>query len=584
VGADKSFAAESLKIDASKPVDDVVYKVVRRDTVYGCESDPQSLTYSVKAPFAFDSVPNVDICEYETVNLDSLAKKHLRPLDNLVIDIHRGGYNSNISSFNVEAVAIEGVYTIDVVDTVSTCVASRNMTVNTHKKPAITVSGNKPICEGNDLLLTADGADYFYWNSVATPSATYKVVSTDDNDITVSLLARSVVAENNKTCEMDSSFVVKVHTTPASLAAQDPFRFCQTDDDVNIELVRDAADAAAYKLEWTSAADSVVADKFVASARKDTAYELTVRQLNINADTVCKSDPIKVSVEITKLIEIALADTAICIPLEFDLAQYAQTKKKVSDEGFLPQLTSVKLYEGGVRKNVADSTKVTVAGNYRLTYTDRFNCPIAASTNLKFIKKPDTPILDVDPSFNLCVGVETTVHADVVAGDYKTSWTMVGNGKESFGDTLALDVAKPITDGYDVVRIDTVYGCMSEKTHFDYNVIEPFRIAENRNLDICEYETIDLDSVSRAMYPDPDLKLEIVPTMTLDATMPFDASKASAEGVYLLNAEHIVSSCKTQSEIRVNNYKKPVITVAGNKPICEGDTLLLKVSGGDFYY
>ena len=584
VGADKSFTAESLKIDASKPVDDVVYKVVRRDTIYGCESDPQSLTYSVKAPFAFDSVPNVDICEYETVNLDSLAKKHLRPLDNLVIDIHRGGYNSNISSFNVEAVAIEGVYTIDVVDTVSTCVASRNMTVNTHKKPAITVSGNKPICEGNDLLLTADGADYFYWNSVATPSATYKVVSSDDNDITVSLLARSVVAENNKTCEMDSSFVVKVHTTPASLAAQDPFRFCQTDDDVNIELVRDAADAAAYKLEWTSAADSVVADKFVASARKDTAYELTVRQLNINADTVCKSDPIKVSVEITKLIEIALADTAICIPLEFDLAQYAQTKKKVSDEGFLPQLTSVKLYEGGVEKNVADSTKVTVAGNYRLTYTDRFNCPIAASTNLKFIKKPDTPVLDVDPSFNLCVGVETTVHADVVAGDYKTSWTMVGNGKESFGDTLALDVVKPITDGYDVVRIDTVYGCMSEKTHFDYNVIEPFRIAENRNLDICEYETIDLDSVSRAMYPDPDLKLEIVPTMTLDATMPFDASKASAEGVYLLNAEHIVSSCKTQSEIRVNNYKKPVITVAGNRPICEGDTLLLKVSGGDFYY
>lgn len=584
VGADKSFAAESLKIDASKPVDDVVYKVVRRDTIYGCESDPQSLTYSVKAPFAFDSVPNVDICEYETVNLDSLAKKHLRPLDNLVIDIHRGGYNSNISSFNVEAVAIEGVYTIDVVDTVSTCVASRNMTVNTHKKPAITVSGNKPICEGNDLLLTADGADYFYWNSLATPSSTYKVVSTDDNDITVSLLARSVVAENNKTCEMDSSFVVKVHTTPASLAAQDPFRFCQTDDDVNIELVRDAADAAAYKLEWTSAADSVVADRFVASARKDTAYELTVRQLNINADTVCKSDPIKVSVEITKLIEIALADTAICIPLEFDLAQYAQTKKKVSDEGFLPQLTSVKLYEGGVEKNVADSTKVTVAGNYKLIYTDRFNCPIAASTNLKFIKKPDTPILDVDPSFNLCVGVETTVHADVVAGDYKTSWTMVGNGKESFGDTLALDVAKPITDGYDVVRIDTVYGCMSEKTHFDYNVIEPFRIAENRNLDICEYETIDLDSVSRAMYPDPDLKLEIVPTMTLDATMPFDASKASAEGVYLLNAEHIVSSCKIQSEIRVNNYKKPVITVAGNKPICEGDTLLLKVSGGDFYY
>lgn len=584
VGADKSFTAESLKIDASKPVDDVVYKVVRRDTIYGCESDPQSLTYSVKAPFAFDSVPNVDICEYETVNLDSLAKKHLRPLDNLVIDIHRGGYNSNISSFNVEAVAIEGVYTIDVVDTVSTCVASRNMTVNTHKKPAITVSGNKPICEGNDLLLTADGADYFYWNSVATPSATYKVVSSDDNDITVSLLARSVVAENNKTCEMDSSFVVKVHTTPAALAAQDPFRFCQTDDDVNIELVRDAADAAAYKLEWTSAADSVVADKFVASARKDTAYELTVRQLNINADTVCKSDPIKVKVEITKLIEIALADTAICIPLEFDLAQYAQTKKKVSHEGFLPQLTSVKLYEGGVEKNVADSTKVTVAGNYKLLYTDRFDCPIAASTNLKFIKKPDTPVLDVDPSFNLCVGVETTVHADVVAGDYKTSWTMVGNGNESFGDTLALDVAKPITDGYDVVRIDTVYGCMSEKTHFDYNVIEPFRIAENRNLDICEYETIDLDSVSRAMYPDPDLKLEIVPTMTLDATMPFDASKASAEGVYLLNAEHIVSSCKTQSEIRVNNYKKPVITVAGNKPICEGDTLLLKVSGGDFYY
>lgn len=584
VGADKSFTAESLKIDASKPVDDVVYKVVRRDTIYGCESDPQSLTYSVKAPFAFDSVPNVDICEYETVNLDSLAKKHLRPLDNLVIDIHRSGYNSNISSFNVEAVAIEGVYTIDVVDTVSTCVASRNMTVNTHKKPAITVSGNKPICEGNDLLLTADGADYFYWNSVATPSATYKVVSSDDNDITVSLLARSVVAENNKTCEMDSSFVVKVHTTPASLAAQDPFRFCQTDDDVNIELVRDAADAAAYKLEWTSAADSVVADKFVASARKDTAYELTVRQLNINADTVCKSDPIKVSVEITKLIEIALADTAICIPLEFDLAQYAQTKKKVSDEGFLPQLTSVKLYEGGVEKNVADSTKVTVAGNYRLTYTDRFNCPIAASTNLKFIKKPDTPVLDVDPSFNLCVGVETTVHADIVAGDYKTSWTMVGNGKESFGDTLALDVAKPITDGYDVVRIDTVYGCMSEKTHFDYNVIEPFKVATNRIIDICEYETIDLDSVSRAMYPDPDLKLEIVPTMTLDATMPFDASKASAEGVYLLNAEHIVSSCKTQSEIRVNNYKKPVITVAGNKPICEGDTLLLKVSGGDFYY
>ena len=96
---------------------------------------------------------------------------------------------------------------------------------------------------------------------------------------------------------------------------------------------------------------------------------------------------------------------------------------------------------------------------------------------------------------------------------------------------------------------------MSEKTHFDYNVIEPFKMAANRIIDICEYETIDLDSVSRVMYPDPDLKLEIVPTMTLDATMPFVPSKASAEGVYVLKAEHQISSCKTESEIRVNNYK-----------------------------
>ncbi len=584
VGADKSFAAESLKIDASKPVDDVVYKVVRRDTVYGCESDPQSLTYSIKAPFAFDSLPNVDICEYETINLDSMAKKHLRPLGDLVLDIHRDGFSSNISSIDVEAVALDGVYVIDVVDTVSTCVASRSLTVNTHKKPSIKVSGNKPICEGNNLLLTAEGADYFYWNDVTTASPTYNVVSTDDNDITVSLLARSVVAENNKSCEMDSSFTVKVHTTPKALADQDLFRFCQTNDDVNIELDRDVADAAVYKLEWTSAADSVVSDKFVASARKDTAYELSVRQLNINADTVCKSEPIKVNVEITKLIEITLADTAICMPLEFDLAQYAQTKKQVSDEGFIPQLTSVKLYEGGAEQNVADSTKVTVAGNYKLVYTDRFNCPITASTNLKFIKKPETPILDVEPSFNLCVGVEKTIHANIVAGDYKTSWTMVGNGAKTFGDVLDLDVAKPVADGYDVIRTDTVYGCVSEKAHFDYNVIEPFKLTENRNIDICEYETLDLDSVSRAMYPDTDLNLEIVPTMSLDATMTFDPTKASAAGVYLLNVEHQISNCKAQSEININNYKKPEITVIGNKPICEGDTLLLKVDGGDFYY
>lgn len=584
VGADKTFSAESLKIDASKPVDNVVYKVVRRDTFYGCESEPQSLAYSVKAPFAFDNLSDVDICEYETINLDSLARKHLRPLDNLVLDIHRDGFSSNISSIDVEKVALEGVYVVDVVDTVSTCVASKTVAVKSHKKPAITVSGNKPICEGNKLPLTAEGADYFYWNESTVPSNTYNVVSSNDEDITVSLLARSVVAENDKMCEMDSSFTVKVHTTPSILPVQDLFRFCQTDDDVNIELVRDDADADAYKLEWTSAVDSLVADKFVASARKDTAYELNVRQLNINADTVCKSEPIKVKVEFTKAISITLADTAICMPLDFDLAQYAQTKKKVSDDGFLPQLTSVKLYEGGVEKGVADSTKVNVAGIYKLVYTDRYNCPISASTNLKFIKKPQTPVLDVDPSFNLCVGVETTVRADDVAGDYKTSWTMVGNGDTSFGDTLALNVAKPISDGYDVVRIDTVYGCESEKTHFDYNVIEPFKLATNRNLDICEYETIDLDSVSRTMYPDTDLKLEIVPTMTLDATMSFDASKASAEGVYLLNVEHKISNCKAQSEIKVNNYKKPEITVIGNKPICEGDTLLLKVDGGDFYY
>jgi len=584
VGADRKFAAESLKIDASRPVDDVVYKVVRRDTIYGCESDPQSLTYSVKAPFVFDALADVDICEYETINLDSLARTHLRPLKDLVLDIHNDATNGNISSINVEKVALAGVYVIDVVDTISTCKASQSMTVNSHKKPAIKVFGNKPICEGNDLMLTADGADYFYWNSTTAPSSTFKVVSSDDNDITVSLLARSVVAENNKTCEMDSSFVVKVNTTPSVLPAQNLFRFCQTDDDVNIELKRDAADAAAYQLEWTSAVDSVVADKFVASARKDTAYELFVRQLNITADTVCKSEPIKVKVEVTKAIKISLADTAICMPLEFDLAQFAQTKKKVSDEGFVPQLTSVKLYEGGAESDVADSTKVKVAGNYKLTYTDKYNCPIVASTNLKFIKKPETPILDVDPSFNLCVGVETTVHADIVAGDYKTSWTMVGNGDKSYGDALELNVAKPISDGYDVVRIDTVYGCVSEKTHFDYNIIEPFKLADNRNLDICEYETIDLDSVSKAMYPDTDMKLDLVPTMTLDATVPFDAKKASAEGVYQLNVEHLVSHCKAQSEIKVNNYKKPEITIIGNKPICEGDTLLLKVDGGDFYY
>ncbi len=141
-------------------------------TVNGCDS-VLTLTVTLKALPTVTITGNTTLCEGETTTLTAT-----------------GGISyiwSNTATTNSINVSQSGVYTVTATNAEG-CSNTANVTVTVNPLPNVSISGNNSFCQGDDVTLTASGANTYVWSNASTNAAitvsnagNYTVTGTDGN-------------------------------------------------------------------------------------------------------------------------------------------------------------------------------------------------------------------------------------------------------------------------------------------------------------------------------------------------------------------------------------------------------------------
>ena len=141
-------------------------------TVNGCDS-VLTLTVTLKALPTATITGNTTLCEGETTTL-----------------VATGGTSyswSNAATTNSINVSQSGVYTVTATNAEG-CSNTVNVTVAVNPLPNVNISGNSSFCQGDDVTLTATGANTYVWSNTSSNASitvsnagNYTVTGTDAN-------------------------------------------------------------------------------------------------------------------------------------------------------------------------------------------------------------------------------------------------------------------------------------------------------------------------------------------------------------------------------------------------------------------
>ncbi|MCQ2198917.1 MAG: gliding motility-associated C-terminal domain-containing protein [Paludibacteraceae bacterium] len=538
----------------------------------GCESDLSEIVATVVPVMAAKTLDSLILCAGEEVNVFEYLKKSFVYTPAYTSRIgykvtENGMLVKNISELTKAKKTAHTVnnYEIEMMDTLTGCSAKNTFRVVWEDAVNNSILAKNIACQGDDASLVAVGESRPHtlkWVIDGELVGTEKQL--DITSLTKTTEVKLITNISGTECSDTLTHTLTVYDTPEKLEDVPTFRFCQANESHDITL-----NHSEYEIEWTNARDEVnVTEFYPVSASKDTAFVLQARLINnvttgkLGMDTVCRSTPIDVNVEVVKHINVSLADTNVCVPSTYNLMKAVQQ----------PDL-SLKVYS--ISPKVEDSLAVSKSALYTITYEDKWHCQTSATTDVRFISKPDSVIIAKN-GFNMCLGSETVVKPVVSAGQYVIEWTNTRDKSKLISDTLAISADKesvsPIM--YDVVRVDTIYGCRSVTTPFSYNVMPKISINPYSDQHVCDYETLDIDSLSKSIFNNFD-----------DLEVTNKARKVTDDKTSLLfSAVNPVSTCTAEVSLDIITHQSPKFSVTGNHPACQGDTVVLEAVGSDQYF
>lgn len=562
-GTDSKSDTYTLGSEVSK----ATLKSYVKNSKTGCESELSEIVATVIPVMTAKTLDSLILCASEEVNVFEHLKKSFiyTPAYTSRIGykvMENGMLVNNMNELTKAKKTAHTVnnYEIEMMDTLTGCSAKNTLRVVWEDAVKNSILAKSIACQGDDATLVAAGESRPHTLKWIVDG---ELVGTEKQlDITSLSATTNVTLVTNISgteCSDTLTHKLTVYDTPGKLEDVSTFRFCQANESHDITL-----DHSDYEIEWTNARGEVnVTEFYPVSASKDTAFVLQARLINnVPADTVCRSTPIDVNVEVIKHIDVTLADTNVCAPSTYNLMKEVQQ----------PDL-SLKVYS--ISPKVDDSLAVDKSALYTITYEDKWHCQTTATTDVRFISKPDSVIIAKN-GFNMCLGSETVVKPVVSAGQYVIEWTNTRDKSKLISDTLAISAdkvsASPIM--YDVVRVDTIYGCRSVTTPFSYNVMPQISINPYADQHMCDYETLDIDSLSKAIFNNFD-----------DLEVTNKTRKVSDDRTTIIfSAVNPVSTCTAEVSLDVITHQRPMFSVTGNHPACQGDTVVLEAVGDDQYF
>ena len=175
-------------------------------TVDGCVSQPATTEVVVQPASIFITASETTICAGNTVQLNASGAL------NYDWGIAGTGPTIFVTPF------MTTTYTVTGIDA-NNCTASESITINVNPMPNLTVTQSGPACEGNPIVLIANGALTYEW--IGGPmSQSYTVVPSPPNQM------YTVIGTDAFGCQAAVDYVVNVNPSPNATATASPQTIC----------------------------------------------------------------------------------------------------------------------------------------------------------------------------------------------------------------------------------------------------------------------------------------------------------------------------------------------------------------------
>jgi gliding motility-associated-like protein len=514
-----------------------------------------------------------------------------------------GGTALGSTPYTVTPTADTTFYVEAVDNSDPTCVSARvPVTITVNALPTITIGSNSPICEGNDLNLTADGGTSYSWtgpgsytsgvqnptitNATSAHSGDYEVTVTDGNSctntatVTVSVLPppTALITGNNEICAGEST------TLTASGGGTYSWSTTETTEDIIVSPTQDSTfwvivsvgtctDSTGISVtvkeapEPNASANTPLCEgdtlfltssgggnyawagpSFNGTQQNDTISNVTAANAGTYTVTVTGSNncfaTADVEVVINPLPTVTASNTGpVCEGGTIDINATGGTT-------FI--WNGPNSFSGNDATHNINNISPADTGTYTVVVTDANNCSASASTLVEIYAAPDVQFAG---NLIICTGESTTITA---SGGTSFSWNT--------GDNTADISVSPTNDTYYVVIVTDGNNCSAT------------------------------DSVLVTVLPPPTAQISGGPSVCIGSSVTLTASggndflwstgeitasisvSPTADSLFWV----IVSSgnCIDSTAINITVNPLPNAQITGEDTICSGESLTLTASGG----
>ncbi|MBS7786216.1 gliding motility-associated C-terminal domain-containing protein [Flavobacterium sp. CYK-55] len=415
------------------------YSVVITNTATTCVSSSATGVVTIN-PKPVVTVNSPSVCLGQTANLTATVNPSAGNYS-YAWTVPAGATNpGNVAAFST---AVEGVYSVVVTNTVTTCSSdSASGTVTINLRPTVTV--NSPsVCAGQTATVTATpgepGTFSYAWTVPAGFTNPGNVASFST---TVAGNYSVVITNTVTTCSSVSvTGVVTINPLPTVTVNIPPI--CPGE---SATVTATPNPAGVYSYVWT-VPSGVANPGNVASFSANVAGTYSV--IATNTTTTCPSNPGSATLTINPLPTVVVNNPTVCA------GQPATVTAVPNPAGTYSYVWTVPV--GAADPGNAASFTTTIAGTYSVVATNTTtNCQSAAASGIVTLNPLPTVTVNSD---EICQGETATLTATPgAAGTYTYTWT-VPSGAVDPGNVASFDAS--VAGTYSVVITDTTTTCTS---------------------------------------------------------------------------------------------------------------------------
>jgi hypothetical protein len=192
------------------PSTTITYTVTGEDNATGCLNFDDVIVTVNTLPSILALASSTDICEGEAVTLDAVGGVSY-------------DWDNGLGAGNTHSVTPTTTTTYEVIGQgANGCENSSEITINVNSTPALTITPDSEICEGENITISASGADGYTWDNGLNPVSAHIVSPTTTTTY-------NVTGENANGCQEQGTVTITVNELPV-VNAGDDIEICEGEE------------------------------------------------------------------------------------------------------------------------------------------------------------------------------------------------------------------------------------------------------------------------------------------------------------------------------------------------------------------